>query len=139
VDDDKRVPAELTPKLALGLLGHEEFGRVAFVADGLPTIRPLNHVVYEGLILVHTRHTTAFAQAVLAHPGLPVAYQADEIDRHSRLGWSVLVSGTAADVTDSRRTERLGPRVQSWLARSLDTVIAITPQEVTGLRLTLEQ
>jgi hypothetical protein len=29
--------------------------------------------------------------------------------------------------------------VQSWLARPLDTVIAITPQEVSGLRLTMEQ
>lgn len=135
--DNKRVPTELSPKLALGLLGHEEFGRVAFVSDGLPTIRPINHVVYEGTILVHTRHTTAFAQAVFEHPGLAVAYQADEIDRHSRLGWSVLVVGTASDVTDSRRGERLGPRVQSWLDHPLDTVIAITPQEVTGLRLTI--
>jgi nitroimidazol reductase NimA-like FMN-containing flavoprotein (pyridoxamine 5'-phosphate oxidase superfamily) len=136
--DTKRIPTSLSPTLALGLLGHEEFGRVAFVSEGLPTIRPLNHVVVEGLIIIHTGHHTAFAQAVLADPGVHVAYQADAIDKHTRLGWSVLVAGTAADVTDSRRTESLGPRVHSWLQRPLDTVIAITPQEVTGLRLTIE-
>lgn len=136
--NDKRVPTPLNATLALGLLGQEEFGRVAFVSEGLPTIRPINHVVVEGLIIVHTGHHTALAQAVLAEPGLHVAYQADAIDKHTRLGWSVIVAGTAADVTDSRRTERLGPRVRSWLQRPLDTVIAISPQKVTGLRLTIE-
>ena len=136
--EDKRVPTPLDATLAMGLLGQAEFGRVAFVSEGEPTIRPINHVVVEGLIVVHTGHHTAFAQAVVAEPGLHVAYQADAIDKHTRLGWSVLVTGTAADVTDSRRTERLGPRVHSWLQRPLDTVIAITPQRITGLRLTVE-
>ncbi|MEV3937603.1 pyridoxamine 5'-phosphate oxidase family protein [Glycomyces sp. NPDC049804] len=136
--DDKRVPTPLNATLALGLLGQEEFGRVAFISEGRPTIRPLNHVLVEGLIIVHTGHHTAFAQAVLAEPGLHVAYQADAIDKHTRLGWSVLVAGTASDVTDSRRTERLGPRVHSWLQRPLDTAIAIRPHKVTGLRLTIE-
>lgn len=135
--ENQRVPIELDPKLALGLLGHVEFGRVAFVVNGLPTIRPLNHVVVDGQIIVHTRHTTAFAQTVRGHAGLRVAYQADEIEKDSRLGWSVLVSGIAGDITDKRRDEKLGPQVRSWMARPLDTIIAIKPLEVTGLRLTI--
>jgi nitroimidazol reductase NimA-like FMN-containing flavoprotein (pyridoxamine 5'-phosphate oxidase superfamily) len=135
--ENQRVPIELDPKLALGLLGQIEFGRVAFVSDGRPTIRPLNHVVVDGQVIVHTRHTTAFARAVRGHAGLRVAYHADEIERHSRLGWSVLVSGTATDITDDRRAERLGPQVRSWMSHPLDTVIAIEPLEITGLRLTV--
>lgn len=135
--ENKRVPIQLEPKLAFGLLGHAEYGRVAFVSEGLPTIRPLNHVVVDGRIIVHTRHTTTFAHEVFAHPNLPVAYQSDEIEPHSRLGWSTLVTGTAAEITDDRRADRLGPQVRSWMARSLDTVIAIEPEEITGLRLTI--
>ncbi|MDA1360998.1 pyridoxamine 5'-phosphate oxidase family protein [Glycomyces luteolus] len=135
--DSERKPVELDPKVAMGLLIHAEFGRVAFVADGLPTIRPLNHAVFEGRILVHTGHASVFAEAVRAQPGLEVAYQVDEIKPHSRLGWSVLVAGTAVDVTGERGAEQLGKRVQSWINRPLDTVIAIKPRTVTGLRLTI--
>lgn len=135
--DEKRVPIELDPKLALGLLGHAEYGRVAFVSNGLPTIRPLNHVVDDGRIIIHTRQSSAFAQAVANEPGLHVAYQADEIEPHSRLGWSVLVTGTATDASDDLRAEQLGRRVQSWIDRPLDMIIAIDPQEVSGLRLTI--
>lgn len=135
--ETKRVPVKIEPKLALGLLGHAEFGRVAFVFNGTPTIRPLNHVVDDGRIIVFTRHTSAFAQAVMGEAGLRVAYQADDIDPHSRLGWSVLVSGTAANASDDRRAEQLGKKVQSWIDRPLDTVIAIDPLEISGLRLTI--
>lgn len=135
--EEKRVPIDLDPKLALGLLGHAEFGRVAFLADGGPTIRPLNHVVVDGRIIIHTPHTSAFAKAVRDHARLQVSYQADEIEPHSRLGWSVLVAGTATDVSDDRRSEQLGRQVQSWIDGPLDMVIAIDPQEVTGLRLTI--
>lgn len=135
--ENKRVLVELDPKVALGMLGHAEFGRVAFVANGIPIIRTLNHVVDDGRIIIFTRHSSAFAQAVLNQPDLQVAYQADEIERHSRLGWSVLVTGTATDASNDRRSEQLGRKVQSWIDRPLDTVIAIKPQEVTGLRLTI--
>lgn len=135
--ETKRIPIRLEPKLAFGLLERAEYGRVAFVAEGRPLIRPLNHIVTEGRILVRTRHDTAFARAVREHPDLPVAYQADEIEPHSRLGWSTLVTGTAAAIADESRAEWLGPRVRSWMAHPLDTVIAITPDEITGLRLTV--
>ncbi|MEU5872158.1 pyridoxamine 5'-phosphate oxidase family protein [Glycomyces sp. NPDC047369] len=134
---DEREPVELEPKVAMGLLTRAEYGRVAFVADGLPVIRPLNHVVFEGRIIVHTRHSSAFAEAVRAQPGLAVAYQSDEIEAHSHIGWSVLVDGTASDITGEPGAEHLGRRVQSWIDRPLDAVIAIVPEKVTGLRLTI--
>ncbi|WP_335992096.1 pyridoxamine 5'-phosphate oxidase family protein [Glycomyces sp. MUSA5-2] len=135
--EDERKPVELEPKVALGLLTRAEFGRVAFVADGLPVIRPLNHVVFEGRVIVCTQSSSVFAAAVRAQPHLAVAYQADEIESHGRIGWSVLVDGTAADITGEPGAERLGMRVQSWIDRPLDTVIAISPEHVSGLRLTI--
>ncbi|WP_199044390.1 pyridoxamine 5'-phosphate oxidase family protein [Glycomyces salinus] len=135
--ENKRAPVELDPKLALGLLGHAEFGRVAFVFNGVPTIRPLNHVVVDGRVIVYTRHSSAFAREVLHQSSLQVAYQADEIEPHSRLGWSVLITGTATVVSRERHSEQLGMQVRSWLDRPLDTVIAIRPREISGLRLTI--
>ena len=136
--ENQRVPVELDPKHALELLGGAEFGRVAFLADGVPTIRPLNHVVLDGRIIIYTRHTSALAQAVRDRVNPQVTYQADEIEPRTRLGWSVLVTGTAADISRELHAEQLGLQVQSWMKHPLDMVIAIEPQEVTGLRLTTE-
>ncbi|GAA1676208.1 pyridoxamine 5'-phosphate oxidase family protein [Glycomyces endophyticus] len=135
---EERVPIELDSKVAMGLLTHAEYGRVAFVSGGAPVIRPLNHVVFEGRIIVYTQHVSAFAEAVRAQPGLAVAYQADEIEAHSHIGWSVLVDGTATDITGEPGAELLGKRVQSWIDRPLDAVIAIQPAAVTGLRMTIK-
>ncbi|WP_158299764.1 pyridoxamine 5'-phosphate oxidase family protein [Glycomyces paridis] len=135
--DDERKPVDLDPKVAMGYLIHAEYGRVAFIVDDLPVIRPLNHVVVDGDIYVYTHRASAFARAVRARPGLPVNYQSDEIGSHSHIGWSVLVKGTATDVSDHPRAVQLGRQVQSWIDRPHDTVIAIRPSEVTGLRLTI--
>ncbi|RRS01436.1 pyridoxamine 5'-phosphate oxidase family protein [Glycomyces terrestris] len=135
--EHERKPVELRPEVAKGYLTHAEFGRVAFIVDGLPVIRPLNHVVVEGDIIVHTSHDSAFAQAVRARPDLPVAYETDEIEAHSHTGWSVLVRGTATDITGHPRAAQLGRQVPSWIDRPHDAVIAIRPHQVTGLRLTI--
>lgn len=136
--ENERVPSELDPKLALGLLGHAGFGRIAFVADGVPTIRPLNHVVLDGRIILCTWHTSSLGQAIRHQANLQVAYQADEIEPQNRLGWSVLVTGTAADISRDSHAGQLGLQVQSWMKYPLDMVIAIQPREVTGLRLNIE-
>ncbi|MDN3243157.1 pyridoxamine 5'-phosphate oxidase family protein [Glycomyces tritici] len=135
--EHEREPVRLEPKVAMGYLIHAEYGRVAFVVDGLPVIRPLNHAVVDGEIVVYTHHASAFAEAVKAQPGLPVSYQSDEIKAHSHFGWSVLVTGTATDVSDHPRAAQLGRQVQSWIDRPHDMVIAIHPREVTGLRLSI--
>lgn len=134
--EHERVPVELDPKLALELLGRAGFGRVAFLSDGVPTIRPLNHVVLDGRIIIYTRHTSALGQAIRHQADSQVTYQADEIEPRTRLGWSVLVTGTAADISRDPHAGQLGLQVQSWMKHPLDMVIAIEPQEVTGLRLT---
>ena len=122
---------------ALDLLGRAQFGRVVFTLGGLPTVRPINHVMVDGEVIVHTRSETAFAQAVQRTGGLIVAYQADQIDLSGRLGWSVVVSGLAYTVDDPSRAEHLARQVNSWIDQPMDTVIAIKPQVVSGFRLTV--
>lgn len=134
--ENRRVPIELDPEDALALLGRAEFGRVAFLSDGVPTIRQVNHVLLDGRIVVYTRHTSALGRAVRRQADLQVTYQADQIEPRTRLGWSVLVTGTAADVSRDPHAAQIGLQVQSWMKLPLDMVIAIEPHEVRGLRLT---
>jgi nitroimidazol reductase NimA-like FMN-containing flavoprotein (pyridoxamine 5'-phosphate oxidase superfamily) len=133
--ENKRVPVELDAEAALGLLEGAEFGRIAFIADGIPTIRPLNHVLLDSRIVLFTRHTSALGRAVRRQADLQVTYQADRIEPRTRLGWSVLVTGTAADISREPHAAQIGLQVESWMKHPLDMVIAIEPHKVTGLRL----
>lgn len=128
---------ELGREDALGLLARAPFGRVVFTHRALPTVRPVNHIVADGEVVIRTRLTTTFGQAVTSAGGLIVAYQADEIEPHSRLGWSVVVTGTAYVITDPDRVASLTPQVKSWLDHEMDGLIAIKPQVVNGFRLTV--
>jgi len=67
-----------------------------------------------------------------------VAYQVDDIDAVRRTGWSVMVTGLARTVTDPARVARYEQLLRPWVGRVMDTVVAIEPEIVTGIRL-LEQ
>lgn len=63
-----------------------------------PTIRPVNHLVDHGDVIVRT-HTGA---AILRAIGQIVAYEADRVSEGPRLDWTVVVIGMAR--TASRRS-----------------------------------
>ncbi|MGP3910513.1 pyridoxamine 5'-phosphate oxidase family protein [Nonomuraea sp. 10N515B] len=64
-----------------------------------------------------------------------VAFEADELDGHERLGWSVIVTGVARLVTDPQETTRLKAMLLPWVAGDMDQVIRIRPEIVTGFML----
>lgn len=128
---------------ALGLLESVSFGRLVFTLGALPAIRPVNHVLDDGEIMIRTRRLAGVSTALAAfsdgaidqEPGLVVAYEADVLDPMTRLGWSVVVTGLAVPVTDPARLARVEHRLHPWIESVMDTAIAITPQIVTGMRL----
>src|SRR5690348_935366 len=67
---------------ALRLLGSVSFGRVVFTQQALPTIRPVNHVLADGDIVIRTHAGAALtARTRQARDlGVVVAYEADDID-----------------------------------------------------------
>ena len=125
-----------SPARAMELLGSIWLGRIVFTADALPTIRPVDHVVADGCVIVRTGSGTMLARALLrsGREGMVVAYEADDIDLTTRAGWSVIVTGRAVLVTDPDELRRyqampgptLGPR---------DLAVRIRPAIVTGYRL----
>jgi len=131
----RRVLEEITVEECLALLGGVSLGRVVFTHQALPAIRPVNHIVDDGAVIIRSHLGGGVASTVGVARGVVVAYEADAIDPEHHLGWSVVVTGTARMVTDSRDAARYEELLLPWVSRPMDCVIRIEPQIVTGYRL----
>ncbi|MFD4575476.1 pyridoxamine 5'-phosphate oxidase family protein [Streptomyces sp. NPDC058417] len=123
---------------ALRLLGSVSLGRVVFTRHALPTVRPVNHVLDGGDIVIRTHEGGALTSRAAAggEEGVVVAYEADAIDPDTHLGWSVVVTGYAHRVTDRRELERYRALLHPWVEQAADYAIRIRPDLITGIRLT---
>jgi nitroimidazol reductase NimA-like FMN-containing flavoprotein (pyridoxamine 5'-phosphate oxidase superfamily) len=131
----ERVVERLDDEAALELLATVPYGRIIFVRDGDPEVRPLSHLVDAGEVIVRTRLNAALSEAVERVDGLKASFEADQLDVEQRTGWSVIVSGTATTVSDPVRRARYKDLLRTMLAGTEDTVIAIRPKSVTGIRI----
>ncbi|HWS94256.1 MAG TPA: pyridoxamine 5'-phosphate oxidase family protein [Mycobacterium sp.] len=123
---------------AMGLLTSVDYGRLVFKLESRPAIRPVNHLVDEGRIIVRTRLTSSISAAVQSIDGVEVAYEVDRIDPWRRTGWSVIVTGRAHTLTDPDQVSRYEELLHPWVDHA-DSVIAIEPEVVTGLRIIAPQ
>lgn len=137
---DRQV-VELDAAEAFALLAAAPFGRVVFARRALPMIRTVNHLVDGGEIVIRTRLGASVTKALadLASEETVVAYQVDDIDPATRLGWSVVATGIARPVTDPERITRYQQTLHPWVDRQMDTVIGIQPEIVTGVRLVVAE
>ena len=120
---------------AMRLLASVEYGRVVFTEKALPAVRPVNHLVDEGRIIIRTRLTTAISAVVkYAGSGVVVAYEADDFDSQSQTGWSVVATGWAHRVNDPGQVSRYERLLHPWVNHA-DTVLAIEPHIVTGFHI----
>jgi hypothetical protein len=135
-DRGDRVLEELTAAESLRLLASVPMGRVVFTDRALPAIRPVNHVLDAGEVIIRSSLGTGLTSAVdTSLDDVVVAYEADAIDPVDRVGWSVVVVGVARLETDPERIRRYERLLQPWVNRTMDRVIRIRPQIVTGYRL----
>jgi hypothetical protein len=115
---------------AVALLETQEVGRLVYTRRALPAVLPVNYVVRRGGILIWTGAASPLGQALR---GAVVAFQVDELDRTTRSGWSVTVTGTATLVTDEVELARAradGP--VPWAPGVKDHLIRIPLTMVTG-------
>lgn len=131
----KRAVERLDEATALELLAAAPYGRIVFVRDGEPEIRPMSHIVDDRQVIIRTRLVAAVSDTLAGHSGLRMTYEADDMDIERRLGWSVIVSGTAAPVADPARQAHYKQQLRTMLAGADDTIIAIEPKTVTGIRI----
>ncbi len=79
---------ELDRDEAMRLLASVEYGRVVFTADALPAIRPVNHLVDDGRVIIRTRLNRKLSVSVRSSTDsrVVVAYEADDLDPQRRAG-----------------------------------------------------
>jgi nitroimidazol reductase NimA-like FMN-containing flavoprotein (pyridoxamine 5'-phosphate oxidase superfamily) len=129
---------ELSRDDALALLASVPLGRIVFTVNALPAIRPVNHVVENGEVIIRTHGDSAIAThtAKSGIGGIVVAYEADEIDPVTHLGWSVVVTGYARQITDPGQLAHYNDTVAPWVEHTMDQAVRIRPDMVNGFRLT---
>ncbi|MDN3029191.1 pyridoxamine 5'-phosphate oxidase family protein [Streptomyces sp. S.PB5] len=135
-----RRTVALDPAEALRLLGSVPLGRVVFSRKALPAVRPVNHLLDGGDIIIRTHDGAALVSHARqdAGDGVVVAYEADDIDPATRLGWSVVVIGYCHLVTDSEQVTRYQETLHPWSDQEMDHVVRIRPDLITGIRLVAE-
>ena len=122
---------ELTAAECLERLSSRAFvGRLGFIADGKPMILPVNYIVDSDSVLFCSERGTKLS-AVGA--GAPVVFEIDESRPLHHTGWSVLVAGTALEVTDPTELERLrsGP-LWPWAVRRSAHWVRIVIEQISG-------
>jgi hypothetical protein len=106
---------------ALRLLAGVSLGRVVFTRQALPAIRPVNHLVEDGAIIIRTHECAAFTGATQqAGADGVVAYEADQIDPDTHTGWSVAVTGHTHLVTDEADAARYARLVHPGVDQTMD-------------------
>lgn len=118
------------------LLGSVGLGRVVFTMDALPAIRPVNHLVDDGAVIIRSHLGAAITGAVSDSwpPGAVVAYEADSIDPDTHLGWSVVITGTARRIADPVEVARYERLIRPLVSQVMDVVIRISPEIIRGYR-----
>lgn len=123
----------LTRDESLALLPTVPVGRLVFTERALPAVVPVKFLVDRGRIVLRTGAARSLAAAVRESV---VAFEVDRIDPGAHQGWSVVVTGRAAEVRDARELDRLrGLPLLPWVGGQLDQVIVIAIELVDGRRM----
>ena len=131
---DRTTVQELTGAEALELLQlHSHVGRVGFIVDGLPMILPVNYLADETSVVFCTEPGSKLSAVA---GGASVVFEVDDSRPLYHAGWSVVVKGTAHEITDERQLDELrrGP-LHSWATRSTEHWVRISIDEITGRRI----
>jgi nitroimidazol reductase NimA-like FMN-containing flavoprotein (pyridoxamine 5'-phosphate oxidase superfamily) len=96
---------ELSEQESERLLASQDLGRVAMVIDGRPQIFPVNYAFADGVVVFRSGEGLVLERS----PMTAVAFETDGIDEPKGLAWSVVVQGTAQNITNTidTRSERL--------------------------------
>ncbi|MGF6884820.1 hypothetical protein ABIA39_006999 [Nocardia sp. GAS34] len=130
---------DLDNEEALALLAGTRLGRIVFTKDALPAVRPVNHIFHDGKIIVRTWTSPQLTDMTHAVRTTVVAYQVDDINPDSHLGWSVVVIGYAQVIEDPASIALYSPLVKPSALSTNDTLVCISPDLVRGVRFAATQ
>ena len=115
---------------SLALLRGCAAGRVVYTRDALPAAALVNYALVDELIVFAAGERSKLAGLL---NGQVVAFEVDDVDPATGTGWSVLVVGRSARVTDPRIACRLPPLAS--YPSSLDgpeAYVGVSGAKITG-------
>jgi len=123
---------ELDRDQCLSLLASAPIGRLVLNGLPAPSVLPVGFVLHAGAIHIRTRQAIcddAVKDGVLA------AFEADAFDAGTRTGWSVVVLGRPALVTDRLVLDQVDAlALRAWASGDRDSVLRIPVELVSGRR-----
>ena len=129
VELDRRGLVILATDECFDLLRPGGVGRLGWVRQGRPLIRPVNFAVDAGRIVIRTGPGAVLAAAESA---LPVTFEVDQTRNVDHTAWSVIVDGVI-ELLDIGAVPNVPLR--SWAADDIDRFVQITVAEISGRRI----
>jgi nitroimidazol reductase NimA-like FMN-containing flavoprotein (pyridoxamine 5'-phosphate oxidase superfamily) len=115
------------------LLAGRHLGRLAIPDFGGPMIFPVNYI-YDGDAVVF--RTDPGSKLDAAAERELVAFEVDAVEEATRTGWSVVVRGTLAEVTDPDHLARLRALpLYPWAPGPKTRYVRVRPTSMTGRRI----
>lgn len=122
----------LDREACLDLLRSHCVGRFAYVARaGVPDVVPVNYALDGADVLIRSGPGPKLQAA---ERGDRVAFEVDDVDLAGQCGWSVVVHGTATQLSPTDQAH-LVVDAQPWAKGPRSHVIRIRPRRITGRRL----
>lgn len=115
------------------LLGSRDLGRIAFSIEDQPEILPINYATDGSIVVFRTASGTRLEEAIMRR----VAFEVDSWDPDTGIGWSVVVKGTAQEVTTGIDPFAAALRqrpVYPLAPGEREQWIAVYPSEISGRR-----
>ena len=115
------------------LLAQKNVGRLAVWIDDGPDIFPVNYRIEDETLVLRTAPGLKLAAATV---GRGVAFEVDALDELHHTGWSVVVGGTAMEVTEPQELvelERL--LVEPWAGGTKSHYLRVVPTRISGRQL----
>jgi hypothetical protein len=131
---DARSLHELSRADGWQLLASVPVGRLVFTHQALPAVRLVNHLVDDDKIVIGLTPGSAIATSA-GTGGAVVGYEADALDLTERLGWSVVVVGTARLVADDDAVAHYRARLRPWLTGAMADILTVSSEVATGYSL----
>jgi uncharacterized protein len=123
---------QLSREECLRLVGQVPFGRIVYTRQAMPAVELVNFTLDNGDIVIRTDSSGKLAAATR---GAVVAFEADNVDVVTHVGWSVTIVGYSRAVTDAVDIHHLEEAdLVPWAPGERDHFIRISPEIVNGRR-----
>jgi hypothetical protein len=135
VPDTERRLCELDEEECRELLGTAVIGRLAFTEGALPAIQPVHFTLLGEHVVIPTRPGSKVAAATA---NAVVAFEVDDFDPATRVGWSVTAVGPSRLLTRSDEVGALDALgLQPWASTPHRCYIAVRTSIWHGRRLSI--